>query len=245
MDKNAWIIYAHGESNTFEYHGPEARLAKEVFLPDPSRMAGDTTATTPPLPSDAQSIELYISKDPKGVEILQEENTMYCYTIHQLPSDARYHIVREEPIIDTSATHHMILYGCTDQQYQQAVKNIGLGETKCIKFSNYTQSRSQMNPCVTFYTGWASGGVATDLPANVGRPMGQGEHAFKYTVMEMHYDNKAGKPSFYDHSGWRLIYTRQLREHDMAVLTLGVLTQQIKIPPGQSNVTLTSVVRVD
>jgi len=244
LDKNAWIIYAHGTSNTFDYHGPEARLAKEVFLPNPSKMAGDTTESTPPLPSDAQSVDLYITNDAKGIEILQSEDTMYCYTVHQLPSDARYHVVREEPLIDSVAAHHLILYGCTDAEYQRAIKNMPLGETKCLQFSNATQSRTQMNPCTVFWTGWASGGVATDLPANVGRPMGQGDFAYKYAVLEMHYDNKARLPNFMDRSGWRLVYTRQLRQHDLAVLTLGVLTQQIRIEPGQPNVTLTSVVSI-
>ncbi|KAI9002470.1 PHM/PNGase F domain-containing protein [Hyaloraphidium curvatum] len=222
-----WVIFAHGESNELAYHG-DNRGQKHIFLQQP-------VLTFPDLPADVLNVT--IATPP--VVVPRNKTTMYCYSLHQLPSDRPYHVIREEPVITSKRAHHMILYSCTAAQVETARSRLNGSDVACNSYGAQRE-RKFANPCTAFFTGWALGGKEVVLPEGVGRPMG-GDKGPSFVLLEMHLDNVAGEPDTTDSSGMRLSYTPNLRAQDMGVLTLGVFTQQIVIPPQTSNYTIRSI----
>ena len=66
--------------------------------------------------------------------------------------------------------------------------------------------------CITPVASWGVGSTGQFLPEHVGIPFGDSNKQ-KYYLLEIHYDN-ANKKRFVDHSGFRLHYTKELRQHD-------------------------------
>ena len=47
-----------------------------------------------------------------------DKSTVYCYSGHTLPQDKKYHVVRAEPVLNSShpeLVHHMIIYICLQE----------------------------------------------------------------------------------------------------------------------------------
>lgn len=229
LSRAQWVIFAHGTTNEFAFHG-DNRGQKQLFLGTP-KVEFDNN-----LPADTQKINIV----SPPVTVPSNETTMYCYSLHELPSDKPYHIVREEPIITSPRAHHLILYICSgDSQIARAKTMFANESVRCVSYSKPDQKEVGINPCSTFYVGWALGGGTMDMPKDVGRPMGKGSAVIG--ILEMHLDNSKGDPDTVDASGINLYYTPTLRPMDMGVLPLGVIYQQMKIPPGQDAYTLSSV----
>jgi len=88
--------------------------------------------------------------------------------------------------------------------------------------------------CHSLLYAWAMGVETMILPEEAGFRMGYGPDAFKYFVIELHYDNPSGIPGLVDNSGLRLHYTNRLRKHDASTITFGdPYISFLPIPGGQ------------
>lgn len=86
--------------------------------------------------------------------------------------------------------------------------------------------------CFSPVATWNIGGTSQFLPDHVGIPIG-GKTAFKYYMLEVHYDNPNAK-KLVDHSGFRIHYTSELRPHDAGMIISGITVSETQIlPPKQ------------
>lgn len=130
--------------------------------------------------------------------------------------------------------HHMTLFECPTSSYPGSdpsswdmwVKNTG-----AVCNSNSDTPRDWYS-CITPVASWGAGSSGQFLPEHIGIPFG-GKQGPKYYMLEIHYDNPERK-RLLDYSGFRIHYTKQLRQHDAGLLIAGVsITDTQMIPPGQ------------
>ena len=98
-------IVAWGDTHDLGYHQPGQRASAWINFFD-----------NPPEESTAglQSIVLR----GNTLDVPNADSTTYCYSAHILPQDKKYHVVRAEPILNSSHpqhVHHMILYTCLEE----------------------------------------------------------------------------------------------------------------------------------
>lgn len=85
---------------------------------------------------------------------------------------------------------------------------------------------------------WATGGDVFNLPENVGIPLAE-DHDTTYFLFEIHYDNPELRQNVRDSSGFRLFYTKQLRQFDADTATMGsVVDYRLIVPSGFDNFTV-------
>merc|ERR550532_42389 len=81
---------------------------------------------------------------------------------------------------------------------------------------------------------WAIGSEGETLPDHVGMPLGEEYGGATYFMLETHYDNPAVHKDILDSSGLRIYYTKNLRQHDTAMLLVGTEVNFLHmIPPQQ------------
>ena len=88
---------------------------------------------------------------------------------------------------------------------------------------------------VTMLYGWALGQGPLDFPPNVGLRIGSGS-SYTLSTLQMHYSNPLAAAGVDDLSGLSHVDADAMREHDAAVIAVGVATGPggIRIPPRQS-----------
>lgn len=92
--------------------------------------------------------------------------------------------------------------------------------------------------CQSIYMVWATGGDALNLPDNVGIPIAEDDET-AYFLFEIHYDNPELRRNIRDSSGFRLFYTRNIRQYDADTATMGsVVDYRLIIPNGYENFTV-------
>ena len=80
----------------------------------------------------------------------------------------------------------------------------------------------------------AVGSEGETLPDHVGMPLGEKYGGADYFMLETHYDNPDVHQNIIDASGLQIYYTKNLREHDTAMLLLGSEVNFLHmIPPQQ------------
>ena len=97
------------------------------------------------------------------------DKTVYCYSGHQLPQDKKYHVVRSEPLLNSShphLVHHMILYTCMQDLDAAFLNQTTRGPPVCAS------GMKQKGMCYSFWILWAVGGQAMQMPMEAGMPMG-------------------------------------------------------------------------
>ncbi|KAI8504838.1 DBH-like monooxygenase protein 1 [Branchiostoma belcheri] len=101
---------------------------------------------------------------------------------------------------------------------------------------HYKGFPADWNTCRITVIAWNVGGNGTHYPENVGMSIGAPGDP-KFLLMETHYNNPQHKEGIRDSSGLRLLYTSDLREHDLGFMQLGMEAigwTQI-IPPGSQS----------
>ncbi|KPP71340.1 monooxygenase, DBH-like 1-like, partial [Scleropages formosus] len=139
----------------------------------------------------------------------------YCW-IMQLPTlNKKHHIYRIEPVIEhVDLVHHILLYRCSPRINSSF-------EGTC-----YSGNLLDLEQCMDVMASWGvGGGVSLPTPENAGIPIG-GVLNKSYYRLEIHYNNPALT------SGLRFHYTPDLRLHDAAILTTGLVNSaRYVIPP--------------
>lgn len=146
----------------------------------------------------------------------------------------KFHVTRFSPSLTPGAkdyVHHIILYECDPG----AAEKGGLHHNDVI-----ADCSSMTKGCQNMLWTWAVGADATELPANVGIPIGGNGNNF--LVLQMHYYNPQ-LATLYDSSGVSMAIANQLREQDAGMFQLvgGVSGQQrSEIDGGQTELTIGS-----
>jgi hypothetical protein len=219
LTKPIWMIYAIGKSNSFTYHSIKNRGQALVDLTGKYFDDG---------PSLRDENTFHVDLVSPAVE-LTSEKTAYCYSFFDLSKllNGKSHIIAEDMRIGTELLHHSVAYLCTAPE-----KKLSHGKVLC----NYYRDHGE--PDVTnyelcssrVYLGWGKGGKSRVYPSRFGKPLGQDK--FQYLVLENHYNNPDRLPKQVDSgSGFRLTMTKNLREVDIGMLTLGIDQERLLIPP--------------
>ena len=148
-------IVAWGDTHEFGYHSAGRRATAWLNFLGPATVV--------------DSLSEYKNHDVHGNWLdVPIEKTVYCYSGHQLPSDKKYHVVRAEPIINSShpqLVHHMILYTCLQDLDPVFLNETQRGPPKC------GSGMQQKGLCYSFWILWAVGGTALQMPPEAGLPV--------------------------------------------------------------------------
>lgn len=144
-------IVAWGDSHEFAYHLPGRRATAWLNFFDP------------PVASVAQNGpgDLMTHTVQGNALDVPVDKTVYCYSAHKLPQDKKYHVVRAEPIINSShpeLIHHMILYTCLDEFDPLFYNKSRSGPPVCA------QGMQQKGMCYSFWILWAVGATPMEMP---------------------------------------------------------------------------------
>ncbi|XP_029620994.1 DBH-like monooxygenase protein 2 homolog [Salmo trutta] len=194
-DSPVKLIYAYGTSDDIRYHA-NRRGTKEVNL------LKFMPRSRPP---DINYLDFVV----ENVTVPAERTYYHCKVMKVPKLNGKNHIYRIEPVIEQlDLVHHMLLYGCPSSVNQTY-------EKKC-----YTEGSGE--DCIRVVSAWGVGGGAFELPEIAGIPIG-GQNNDEFYRLEIHYNNLAQEAGRRDNSGLRLYYTAQLRQHDVGIMTTGLM----------------------
>jgi hypothetical protein len=220
-----WLLYAFGNTNNL---GPHDRMSRGQSLVDlsttffhnvPDIREGD----------DAGGERRTVMVMTPGFTIPSTESTVYCYTLHDLGSE-KHHIIQEDFVIGSPATHHIVAYACSQPPTQFATPGTQIcnfynsedPQRNQIRFSNICSDRAHLT--------WGLGVGKRTYPDFLGKPVG-GPTA-RYLLLETHYSNPELVRTIDPGSGFRLTVTSRLRQSEIGVWTIGIHMPSIKIPAG-------------
>ncbi|KAL9918508.1 MOXD1 homolog 1 [Glossina fuscipes fuscipes] len=177
----------------------------------------------------------------QNVSIQSTMDTLYWCKILQAPTLVeKHHIIGYEALLSRNGpnsqplVHHMTLFECSTKSYpgsDPASWNVWVRSSGAVCNSNLLTPRD-WDACITPVAVWSIGSTGQFLPQHVGIPVG-GEAGAKYYMLEIHYDNPHGQQAF-DHSGFRIHYSKHLRKNDAGIMISGVSISDTQlIPPGQ------------
>ncbi|XP_054617093.1 DBH-like monooxygenase protein 2 homolog isoform X3 [Dunckerocampus dactyliophorus] len=188
------LLYAYGDTDEIDYHGGQAGV-KEVNLLDHA-------------PQAAVASGKYMSVTMQNLPIPPDDTYYYCKVMQLSPLDTKHHIYQFQPVIEhPDLVHHMLLYSCPPLVTTPS-------EGKCYQ-------GNARDACLGVVAAWAVGGGVFALPENAGIPIGGGDNGAFY-MLQIHYNNPNKESGRTDSSGMRLLYTDQLRQYDVGILTTGV-----------------------
>ncbi|XP_070705986.1 DBH-like monooxygenase protein 2 homolog [Pempheris klunzingeri] len=200
------LIYAYGTTDEITYHGA-LRGTKEVNL---LNYMPRTTLTN----------NNYISATMDNITIPSIHTYYHCKVMKFPAFNTKHHIYQVEPVIEHhDIVHHMLLYRCPSFVTEPYDKPCYMGDIG--------------DACFGVVAAWAVGGRVFELPENVGIPVG-GEDSDTFYRLEIHYNNPRSEAGRIDSSGLKLYYTAELRQHDVGILTTGILPLEhleYNIPP--------------
>ncbi|XP_066291106.1 DBH-like monooxygenase protein 1 isoform X2 [Branchiostoma lanceolatum] len=208
------------------YHEEDPRHDTELMYHGGTRGARSLMLLSVPqdikLPENVQSIYLL-----NTYNVLKRE-TIYWYRGFKVPDlGGKRHIVAFEPVVQAGSegmVHHMDLYACLEDL------DADLYDGAQHARHSHDYPRDWIS-CKITLVAWEVGGEGFHYPKNVGISIG-GPGDPNFILMQTHYNNPQRKTGMVDRSGFRLLYTSDLREHDMGFMQLGVDIASQIIPPG-------------
>ncbi|XP_044024444.1 DBH-like monooxygenase protein 2 homolog isoform X2 [Siniperca chuatsi] len=200
------LIYAYGPTDEITYHGAR-RGTKEVNLLNY-------------IPRTIFTNVNYLSATVDNITVPPIHTYYHCKVMKFPPLNTKHHIYQVEPVIEHhDIVHHMLLYRCPSFVTEPYDKPCYMGDIG--------------DACFALVATWGVGGGVSELPENAGIPVG-GEDSNTFYRLEIHYNNPNTEAGRTDSSGLRLYYTAQLRQHDVGILSTGLLPLdhlQYNIPP--------------
>ncbi|CAH1794491.1 unnamed protein product [Owenia fusiformis] len=174
----------------------------------------------PPMDATADVRNVTVRFPPTPVP--SEETSYICLTV-PLPDDGDYHLIAQTPIINnTNVMHHMLLYGCRDEELVE-----GDGDVR-TRFQTPKSCKMGVG-CNNILAKWALG--ASGECSSEKAAFRIGTKGYKTAILQVHWNNPEFRQDYVDSSGMTLYYTPNLREFDAGYLMTG--QQYITIPGGQ------------
>ncbi|XP_023125529.2 DBH-like monooxygenase protein 2 homolog [Amphiprion ocellaris] len=203
------LIYAYGTTDEINYHG-NRRGTKEVNL---------LNYMPRTIPTDSN----YLIAKVDNFTVPSTLTYYHCKIMKFPKLNTKIHIYQIEPVIENhDLIHHMLLYKCPPDVTEPYENQCYVGDIG--------------DNCFNPVASWGIGGGVFEFPENAGVPFG-GEDNDPFYRLEIHYNNPEIKAGITDSSGLRLHYSAQLRQHDVGILTTGVLIRSnlpYNIPPKTS-----------
>ncbi|KAI8812695.1 PHM/PNGase F domain-containing protein [Cladochytrium replicatum] len=216
------VLVAFGTSMSFAQHAPTDRTSALVDLNSPTDAAAELLMN-PPV-GDLNLIPFNIISPNTTVPARE---TAYCYSYFEAPTDAKYHVIQELPVIHDPRVHHLVIYVC---------------DTPPTQLFNSTSPSVQCdipNPCLKFFAEWAPGIRNRTYPQDFGKPVGQGNLSARYFMLEVHY-NQVDPTGYNDPgAGYQLMLSRKLRNNDLGILAAGMSPQEISTIPARRIISVT------
>eukprot|EP01119_Soliformovum_irregulare_P003401 TRINITY_DN138_c0_g2_i1.p1 TRINITY_DN138_c0_g2~~TRINITY_DN138_c0_g2_i1.p1 ORF type:complete len:562 (-),score=111.01 TRINITY_DN138_c0_g2_i1:56-1741(-) len=199
------VVFAFGSSDAFAYHGSNRGATSLTFYgtPPPAIDMSDPTLGSWVLTSKDYEIPAKV--------------TTYGGTSVALPfEDGPFHIIGFEPVINNATAarvHHFVLRFCSTPSpwYSYFLNQTG----------DHDDAASLAGYCSGQLWAWAPGMAPYAVPDVAGFRVGPVLGDFQYLSLEVHYDNPDQVSGLIDSSGVRIYYTKNLRQHDASVLTVG------------------------
>jgi hypothetical protein len=227
VDVPIMLIYAFGTSNRLGIHERANRGQKMVDL--------STTffKNLPQINENDPENRVLTIQGPQYT-IPQNESTVYCYTFYDLSEELEetQHIIQEDFVIGTPATHHMIGYLCESPPPQFTEPG-----TQICNYYRERPGRDEIrfnNTCFErTHLAWGMGIHKRVYPSELGKPLGAGPHRANYFLLETHYSNPDNQANMTDPgSGFKLTLTKKLRTQEVGIWTVGAALPSIRIPAG-------------
>uniref|UniRef100_A0A3Q0R9R4 Monooxygenase, DBH-like 1, like n=1 Tax=Amphilophus citrinellus TaxID=61819 RepID=A0A3Q0R9R4_AMPCI len=199
------LIYAYGKTDDISYHGGR-RGTKEVNLLNY-------------MPRTIPANSSYLNVTMNNITVPSNTTYYHCKVMKLPKLGEKHHIYQIEPVIEhRDIVHHMLLYRCPLYVTNPYDKPCYIGDIG--------------DACFEVVASWGVGGGVYELPENAAIPVG-GEDSERLYRLEIHYNNPERKEGIKDSSGLRLHYTAKLRQHDVGIMTTGILPGNVKydIPP--------------
>ncbi|KAI8802854.1 PHM/PNGase F domain-containing protein [Cladochytrium replicatum] len=211
------VLVAFGTSMNFAQHTSTDRGSTRIDLNSATNEAAALLESPPISDTDLITFDLLSPNTSVPAEI-----TSYCYSYFEAPTDAKYHVVQEIPIIRDPRIHHLVIYVC---------------DSPLTAYFNSTTPKVQCGDfgfCYRFFSEWAPGQNIRTYSQDFAKPVGLGEASAKYFLLEIHY-NQVNPTSFIESgSGYQLKLSKNLRKNDLGVLVIGMDPNYIfDIPAGE------------
>ncbi|PAA48289.1 hypothetical protein BOX15_Mlig033238g2 [Macrostomum lignano] len=187
----------------------------------------------PPPQPDTKQMEVRVS----GVQVPSSETTYWCRVVRLPEMREQHHIIGYEPVISKGSeglVHHLEVFLCVED-LPESVRDY---DAPC----NSETKPLGMTSCRKVIGAWAMGATGIFYPSEAGLPIGgrSGRSGTQYAVIELHYNNAAGKSGLVDSSGLRFYLTRRLRKFDVGIIELGLdYLPYSAVPPGEPRFELT------
>ncbi|XP_019644474.1 PREDICTED: DBH-like monooxygenase protein 1 [Branchiostoma belcheri] len=196
------------------YHG-ETRGARSLMLLD--------VPQNREMPDDVQTIDLL------NTYSVMKKQTVYWYRGFKVPDfGGKRHIIAFEPVLQPGhegMIHHMDLYTC--------LKDVDPDMYDGVQHARHSRDFPEdWHSCKIRLVAWEVGGEGIYYPEKAGLSVG-GPDDPTFFLMETHYNNPQHKTGIVDRSGLRVLYTSELRQHDLGYMQLGMeVARTLIIPPG-------------
>ncbi|KAH9503110.1 hypothetical protein Btru_069976 [Bulinus truncatus] len=161
---------------------------------------------------------------PEGTKVPAKPTTYMCqiYDFENLAPHGDYQLIAVEPLlVNKYVMHHMVLFGCKDDQ-------VATGPFECGMVAS--------EKCQEFLSVWTVG-----LAGDCSHPQAGirvGTNGYKRMAIQFHWNNPESRSDWVDSSGMMLHYTANRRQYDAGILLTGL--QIFVLPPRQPSIILKS-----
>ncbi|CAL8084958.1 unnamed protein product [Orchesella dallaii] len=230
------IIWTYGSTNNENPLNFRSRGELPVYLLDPDlvpRRLDERVPNNVQRPLLDRSTRIFNMTTTRRI---QAQETTYWCSFHKTPTRSKHHIIGFKTNFPTERdrrhVHHLLVYRCHPPP---GVNPATLFDTESEGGECYfIRDPNPMNTqyCTEDIHVFAVGARPSFFPEHVGIPMSaSGE---EYFLIQTHYDNPNVIPNLSISYSLEAYYTRNLRQYDVGMLSLGVITPgstSIIIPP--------------
>ncbi|XP_039288853.1 dopamine beta-hydroxylase [Nilaparvata lugens] len=222
------IVYSIGDGPLFSINGVNISATDHNGM-QRTQLLKNVNAYVP-LPPSAWSFDVVADK----VKVPNLETTYWCHVVElSTKLKQKHHVIQFEPVIQKGnepLVHHMEIFHCVTD----AEEKIPLYSGPCTAPNRPPATQV----CKKVIAAWAMGATPFSYPPEAGLPIG-GSDFNRFVMLEVHYNNPQMKDDWVDSSGVRVHVTDELRDHDAAVIELGLeYIDKMAIPPRQQAFTL-------
>ncbi|XP_035692070.1 DBH-like monooxygenase protein 1 homolog isoform X2 [Branchiostoma floridae] len=163
--------------------------------------------------------------------IPSKQTTYWCKLVEMPPLQTKHHIFKVQPVItpgNEGVVHHILVYKCHINPNRTAAPQEHPGHECFTPNMPLDWKECYQGNLIAV---WGIGTGDLSFPSHVGYPIGDEDDGGQ-VLMEVHYDNPEQKEGMTDNSGLRLLYTPELRQHDVGVLLVSQsVDHALVIPP--------------
>ncbi|CAH1233728.1 MOXD1 [Branchiostoma lanceolatum] len=224
------VLWAWNDHDPDDVTGPAYHSRRGVR----SSVLLSNNIETEALPNDIRSHDVVLTNTP----IPSKRTTYWCKLLEMPQLQEKHHIFKVQPVItpgNEGVVHHIMAYKCHINPNRTAAHQEHPGH-EC-----HTPNMPQdWGECFqgNVIAVWGIGTGDLTFPSHVGYPIGDEDDGGQ-VLLEVHYDNFELREGMMDSSGLKLLYTPELRQHDVGVLLVSQSVDYAHIiPPRAADYTM-------